>query len=42
MPADRANFGKRTLLWLYNDADLLSKIPGLIDSVSYEVDRRKR
>ncbi|MBY5531534.1 toxin TcdB middle/N-terminal domain-containing protein, partial [Rhizobium leguminosarum] len=30
--------GKRTLPWLYNDADLLSKIPGLIDSTSYEAD----
>ncbi|MBY3136109.1 RHS repeat-associated core domain-containing protein [Rhizobium laguerreae] len=30
--------GKRTLPWLYNDADLLSRIPGLIDSTSYEVD----
>ncbi|MBX5256160.1 RHS repeat-associated core domain-containing protein [Rhizobium sp. NLR16b] len=30
--------GKRTLPWLYNDADLLSRIPGLIDSTSYEAD----
>ncbi|MGO7335779.1 RHS repeat-associated core domain-containing protein [Rhizobium leguminosarum] len=30
--------GKRTLPWLYNSADQLSKIPGLIDSTSYEAD----
>ncbi|ANK91388.1 MULTISPECIES: RHS repeat-associated core domain-containing protein [Rhizobium] len=30
--------GKRTLPWLYNDADLLSRIPGQIDSISYEAD----
>ncbi|MGO7335795.1 RHS repeat-associated core domain-containing protein [Rhizobium leguminosarum] len=30
--------GKRTLPWLYNSADQLSRIPGLIDSTSYEAD----
>ncbi|MFS8146340.1 RHS repeat-associated core domain-containing protein [Rhizobium sp. BR 249] len=30
--------GETTLPWLYNDADLLSSMPGLIDSTSYEAD----
>ncbi|PDT00054.1 hypothetical protein CO666_32645, partial [Rhizobium chutanense] len=36
-PASAA-VGDTTLPWLYNDADLLSRIPGLIDSTSYEAD----
>ncbi|PDS87301.1 RHS repeat-associated core domain-containing protein [Rhizobium sp. L18] len=30
--------GETTTPWLYNEADLLSSIPGLIDSTSYEAD----
>ncbi|WP_198175555.1 toxin TcdB middle/N-terminal domain-containing protein [Rhizobium sp. NXC14] len=30
--------GETTTPWLYNEADLLSGIPGLIDSTSYEAD----